>query len=334
MNHPRLLIVSPAFHGYWRSIQHAFERIGFTVSCVPYDALGSTSAKLAHKVLDELPAQMGLTTSHAERASTKHALEALRDSRPDQVLIIRGDGLGAAFWDQLAATGTPNTLWLYDELRRMRLPDERLETVDHLVSYSHHDIAELATRGVNAHFLANAFDPDLGFHPIPTDAVVFVGARHPNREAALTALHQAGIPVLAHGREWSTHWFDRLRTWEIRRPDIPTGRDIPLSQSLGLAAGALAGLNMHQNQDGFTMRTFEVPGVGGLQLIDRPDVEEFYDPGREVLTFTSHAELVDLVRRAQRDVGWAEAIRAAGRARTLAHHTFDHRARTLAHLWA
>ena len=37
-------------------------------------------------------------------------------------------------------------------------------------------------------------------------------------------------------------------------------------------AGARANVNIHGDQDGFTMRTFETCGVGALQLVDRADV--------------------------------------------------------------
>lgn len=81
------------------------------------------------------------------------------------------------------------------------------------------------------------------------------------------------------------------------------------------------------------MRTFEACGAGALQLIDRPDVAEFYDPDEEIVVYGSPDELVDLAWRAVRDRGWARSIGARARARTLAEHTFDHRVRVLEKLW-
>ena len=48
-------------------------------------------------------------------------------------------------------------------------------------------------------------------------------------------------------------------------------------------AGAAANLNIHHDQHGSTMRTFEILGAGGLQLVDREDVAVHYEPGTEVL---------------------------------------------------
>ena len=73
--------------------------------------------------------------------------------------------------------------------------------------------------------------------------------------------------------------------------------------------------------------------MGAVQLIDRADVSALYEPDREVAVFASEDELVELAQRAVADRVWADGLRAAGRARTLAEHTFDHRARDLEQLW-
>ena len=168
---------------------------------------------------------------------------------------------------------------------------------------------------------------------MPSDEVVFVGARYPGREALLTDLATSGVPVRAYGRDWSGHPVDRLRTWRLRQPPVPHGRDLPRADAYAVMAGARATLNVHGDQDGFTMRTFEACGVGALQLVDRADVSRHYEPGVELAVFGSPEEAAELARRAATDRPWADGLRAAGRARTLAEHTFVHRARDLEALW-
>lgn len=80
-------------------------------------------------------------------------------------------------------------------------------------------------------------------------------------------------------------------------------------------------------------RTFDIAGVGGLQLVDRSDVAEFYEPGREVLVYGSVAEAVDLVDRARNEPEWANGIRTAARRRTLAEHTIGRRCRRMIELF-
>nr|WP_281368091.1 glycosyltransferase [Helcobacillus massiliensis] len=91
-----------------------------------------------------------------------------------------------------------------------------------------------------------------------------------------------------------------------------------------------ATLNIHGDQDGFTMRTFEACGVGAVQIIDRADVEGLYEPGRELLVASSADEAVDQAQRIVTDPSWARTIREAGKRRTLAEHTLVHRAEQLA----
>lgn len=328
----RLLLVTPEFHGYWRSIESAFAQLGYDAHTVRYDRLGTRRDKLHHKLAVELPARVTRRGHNGvdERASSR-VLAALDAVRPDVVLTIKGDVFSDAVWERLLRT--PHILWLLDERERTRFTDATLATLSPVVSYSSAEASAMAALGVDAHYVPNAYDPDVQFTPIPSDDVVFVGARYPVRERIMVDLAAAGVPVRAYGRDWSRHPVDRLRTWSWRRPAVPGHRDIPLSTAFGVMAGAAASVNIHSKQDGFAYRTFESSGVGGVQLIDRPEVAEFYDPGIEVAVYRDAAELADLARRALSDPMWASGLRERGRARTLAEHTFVHRARRLEPLW-
>lgn len=331
----RLLLITPAFHGYYRSIARAFEGAGYQVAVHCYDDFETVADKVRNKALVELPSRLGFDgASRAEAWATERALVALGDARPDRLVVIKGDTLGAAFWEKVERLRIPRILWLYDDLSRHRYTDDFLRNIGPVVSYSRTEAKALAERGVNASFLPNAFDPALAPPPTKRTAeIVFVGSRYPNRVALLEALRDADVPVRAYGRQWSHHPFDRMRTWELERPSLPAERDIPLDQAYEVQAEAAASINIHGLQAGLAMRTFEVPGMGGLQLVDRPDVAEFYDPGTETLVFEGQEELVELSQRALRDRPWAERIRAAGRRRTLAEHTFAHRIAVLEERW-
>lgn len=323
MTATRLLLVSPAFHGYWRSIQAALEQLGYDVTACLYDEHATLADKARNKLSFELPTRFGLDGQSARvNHATNRAAEAVEAVRPAVTVVIKGDVLDHRFWDALDRVGSRRLLWLYDELRRTSWDDTGLGRVGLIASYSHADVATLTERGLVAHHLPLAFDAERPYLPVPSPEVVFVGARYPNREQALIALRQAGVPVRAFGRDWSKHPADRLRTWTWSRPGIPAGRDVSLEHAYGLMAGAAATVNIHGDQDGFTMRTFEASGVGGVQLIDRHEVSAFYNPGEEVAVFSGVDELAELARRAMTDATWSRHLRAAARRRTLAHHTF------------
>ena len=327
----RLLLLSPVFHGYWRSIERAFTGLGYAVTTVAYDAHPGVANRVRAKVAHDLPERLGGSDARRRAQHTARAVQAVRSLDPDVVLVVKGDAFDGAFWDLVA--GRRRALWLYDELRRTAHTDASLAAAGPVASYSPDDVHTLTARGLTAVHVPLAHDPDVPFTARESDEVVFVGARYPAREALLTSLAAAGVPVRAHGRDWSGHPVDRLRTWRLHQPHVPHGRDLPRGEAYAVMAGARATLNVHGDQDGFTMRTFEACGVGALQLVDRADVSRHYEPGVEVAVFGSPGEAAELAGRAAADRAWARAMRAAGRARTLAEHTFTHRATALEALW-
>lgn len=331
----RILLVGPSFHGYTATVAGCLEQRGHLVTTHVYDQRPSLGARVRGKVVEELPERLGLGNSwpKVQARATAAAIGALRTVRPSVVLAIKADVLTAAFWTEVKGAGALAHLWLYDEVRRMRIDPEVLGVVDVLTSYSARDTADLTASGVPTSHVANGFDSDLRWSRKQSKDIVFIGARYPNREQLLVNLHERSIPVLAVGRDWSHHPVDRVRTWDIRRPSVPASRDISRSASYGLMGGAAASINMHFNQDGFTMRTFEIPGTGGVQLIDRADVSTLYDPDREVAVWESVDEAAELCRRALTDRRWASAIGEAGQRRTLAEHTMRHRVAEIEALW-
>ncbi|MCS6711630.1 glycosyltransferase family 1 protein [Brachybacterium sp. EF45031] len=149
-------------------------------------------------------------------------------------------------------------------------------------------------------------------------------------------LAEAGVPVRVYGRDWSGAWQDRLRTWRWRTPGLPSGRDLGRADAYGVMAASAATLNIHGDQDGFTIRTFETAGVGGVQLVDRTEVSRYYEPGVEVEVFDGadgSDGIVEVTRRLLADPARAARMREAARRRTLAEHTLTHRAAQLTELW-
>lgn len=334
MSGPRIVLLAPGFHGYARSIARGFEDIGTDIAVHEYDRLDGFAAKLRHKAGVELPAKLLRRPDPGVQAG-KQTAAFIRSHRPDIVLIIRGDALSEEVHDAITQVGARPILWLWDEVRRTRHTEASLDRYDQLISYSPLDTEAFMATGRSCVHVANAFDPSMTpALPRHGNRLLFIGARYPRRQELLEALAAASVPTLAVGRDWSRHPMDRARTWQWARPAVPSTRDADRLTGYAMTAGAPGAINIHGDQDGFTMKTFEAPGVGGVQLVDRADVDQFYEPGTEVLVFDGAEELIDLGRRLIRDDRWGDRIRAAGQARTLAEHTFAHRARQVAELWA
>lgn len=332
----KLLIITPAFHDYYVAFSQAFAYLGYRVRVCKYDEFATWPAKFHNKLRFELPTKFGKNTLEQRRTwSTQRAMGALRSTDPDEVLIIRGDLLGEAVFQDLESRRIPYAVWFYDEFSRMEKHSVDMSRIPAVASYSSLDTEALKLKGINSHHIPLGFDSLSLYSPGGNrNEVSFIGARYPNRENLLVELHQLGVPVRAFGRDWSRDFRDQIRTWGERRPDIPSGRDLDRRQAYGVMEGSLSTLNMHYNQDGFTMRTFEAAGVGAVQLIDRADVSEMYAPGEEVLVFSDAVEAAEEIAKIRLDGRRARRIRSAAQKRTLAEHTLVHRAKVLSEIFS
>lgn len=332
----RLLLISPKFHGYHAAMGRAFEALGYEVSVYGYDAVDATLEKVWNKARFELPAKIrGTGELQSAQTVSRRAAQRVREVSPDVVLVVRGDTLNEDFWATAAADGRRAAVWMYDEMSRTAFDLEVVEPYARLATFSARDTKKLLGLGVDALHVPLGYDDTMEpvTSEVGTGVVSFLGAPSAKREGALVALRDAGVPVKAWGRGWSDHPFDRARTWRLRPSGLPNGREIPGALAHTVMRNSIGTLNIHGDQDGFTMRTFEAAGTGAVQFIDRADVSDFYTPGEEVLVFENNEELVEIARRVAARPQDFVSLREAARRRTLAEHTLTHRAKQLEMLW-
>lgn len=334
----RVLVVSPGFHGYASSLERTLVSLGYDARAHVYDHAHSAIDRVGIRALHTRPQSAQAHT--AQSAVSDRAMSVLREHRPDAVLVVRGDLLDDRWWEALESSKAKRVVWFYDELRRMRYTADRLQTIGPIATYSPLDAAVLQQKGLPARCVPLAFDALQPVDRRSVPAVTMIGARYPSRESVMRRLTEAGVPTIAYGRDWSRHPLDVLRTRFFTHPGSKTARQLDRSAAYGVMQGSIATLNLHGDQDGFTMRTFEAAGVGGVQICDRTDVAQFYevvgadDPSGEVFAFRDEAELTTICQRIIADSAFTERIRARARAHTLAHHTLAHRLAELAAMWA
>ncbi|WP_025699813.1 CgeB family protein, partial [Paenibacillus durus] len=77
-------------------------------------------------------------------------------------------------------------------------------------------------------------------------------------------------------------------------------------------------------------RTFEIAASGTLQLSDvRDDLASFYNPGEEIVTFSTPQEMIDKIRYYLTHEEERQAIVLKGLERTLRDHTYPKRVNQL-----
>jgi spore maturation protein CgeB len=108
------------------------------------------------------------------------------------------------------------------------------------------------------------------------------------------------------------------------QPDILFGR-----QMLEEISRHRIGFNIHAEAAGdyaANVRMFEVAGSGTLLVSDhKKGIEELYEPGKEILTFKSGEECVEVLQWALDHPDEADRIAAAGQKRTLEEHSVEKR---------
>lgn len=182
------------------------------------------------------------------------------------------------------------------------------------------------------HPIYNGLDPDV-HRPVPPDPsfacdLVFLGNRLPDREERVDRFFVAAAERLPDQR-----FILGGSGWEGKRlpPNVRWIGHVPTALHNVLNCSARFVLNIHRAamaRNGYSpaTRLFEAAGAGACQITDAwPGIEEFFEPGKEVLVARDGEEVVRWVREV--DDGTARAIGRAARARALRDHSYDGRAR-------
>lgn len=139
-------------------------------------------------------------------------------------------------------------------------------------------------------YLPFGYDPEL-FYPeggsdAETSDLFFAGTADPIRIEYVSRAVDAGLKVRVHGNYWNRN--AKTRPFARGQADIPT-----LRRGIGSCKVALC-LVRHENRDGNSMRSYEVPAVGACMVVE--DTEEhreiFGEEGLRVVYFRSPAEMV------------------------------------------
>jgi spore maturation protein CgeB len=95
--------------------------------------------------------------------------------------------------------------------------------------------------------------------------------------------------------------------------------------SLGFATAGASHLS-EKRLTHLRLREFEAPMSGALYLTeDQPELHEYFEPGKEVLTYTDKHDLLETTRYYLAHQEQSERIRHAGWRRAVQEHTWQHR---------
>lgn len=336
-------LVSAYWNGaatYYRGILHALARRGHRITFYEPDAYG----RQEHRDIDD-PDWARVVVYPGEGEEGVH--RALEEARSAD-LVVKASGVGV--FDELLEREVltlrrPETMvvfWDVDApatLERIRLdPDDQFRALipryDLVFTYGGGEPVVREYEGWGARGcvpIYNALDPATHF-PVPRDAqfeadLAFLGNRLPDREARVEEFFlevAAGLPdrrFLLGGNGWA----DRQLPANIRYLGHIYTHDHNAFNSSPRAV-----LNINRSSMAATgysppTRIFEAAGAGACIITDRwAGIEEFLEPGREVLVAGSGAEVAGALE--ELDERRARSIGEAALERIRAEHTYEHRA--------
>ncbi len=177
----------------------------------------------------------------------------------------------------------------------------------------------------------NALDPDT-HHPVPYDSrfdtdLTFLGNRLPDREARVEQFFLDAAARLPDRRFLlaGNGWHDKPVPPNVRAIGHVYTADHNALNCSGLAVLNISRQSMAEMGYSPATRVFEAAGAAACLITDAwVGIEEFLEPGTEVLVARDGAEVAEHVAALTKDR--AQAIGQAALRRVLAEHTYDNRA--------
>lgn len=335
-------LVSAYWNGaatYYRGIIKALRQLGHEIVFYEPDAF----ERQAHRDMND-PEWARVVVYSPDECGVNEALAAAKKSD----LIIKASGVGVfdSFLEEaVAALKRENNVVVYWDVdapatleRLHENPDDALRKVlpqyDMVLTYGGGPkvVAEfLALNARKCIPVYNALDPDTHFPVNPDEAwsadLTFLGNRLPDRESRVENFFFApatGLPeknFLLGGNGWK----DKAMPGNVRYVG-----HVYTSDHNRVNSSCLAVLNINREsmaRYGFSppTRIFEAAGAGACIISDSwPGIEEFLEPGKEILVADSAEEVVSILKAL--DTATARSIGRAALSRVTTHHTYAHRA--------
>lgn len=333
----RVMLVGPIYGGSETTFRYAaaaLENLGVDVSL--FDASEFAPAYLK---LD------GVTSNDVHRRQLKsifsgmlgEAVLARADHiKPDLIVVMAQAPLEISAMQRLKKLKTPIAYWFVENFHSMKYWEEIAPMCDYFFTIQRGEFFEKlkAAHVRNVSYLPQAASP-AHHRPLRLNAadrehygsnLSFMGAGYPNRQHFFHGLLDYDFKV------WGTEWDLnsevglRLQNKNVR---------LEPGEYIKIFSASRINLNLHSSTmhagidpvgDFVNPRVFEIAACGGFSLVDnRDELPPLMEPGREIETFSTLAELREKVEYYLGRQDDRRKIAQAGRKRVLEDHTFEYR---------
>ena len=300
------------------------ENVAFTLREMGHEVITAPrpSSIIDHRVLHLLQQAYDAYAPNRLTHQEKWLLKTYRTIKPDVVLALT-QSIREEILVQLQRDHIATISWWGDTAANMRKEGLLCKGWDLIFIKDKYAAFKLNTLGLPAHYLPEAMNPQWhkwNFTSIDA-SLLFAGSVYDYRHYLIRRLAEENfdIKLFGHG---TPRWA---------RPSVKAvfQKKYIIKEEKSLYFGtSLACINSTAMSEGNSVncRAFEIAGAGGLQIMEyRQAIEDCFDPGKEIVTFSTFEELTDHIRRFQKDGDAAMKIRKAGFDRANAQHTYRHR---------
>jgi spore maturation protein CgeB len=226
-------------------------------------------------------------------------------------------------------------MWCYDKATAFPAVVEGAAHYDLFYVFESSDVPELGEHGVNVTFLPMGYDPTY-YNELDEDETIdvsFVGSLNDRRkrllERVVTELPDVNLQIW--GNNWS--WYDPFAQFEYRLRRRKLGNcihnhNLPAASVNEVYNQSKICVNIHgpHSKRAMNPRTFEILGSGAFELVDyKPRLFEQLDIGKEILTYETADEFVEMIDYYLDDRVKRNEIAARGHQRAQTDHTYSDR---------
>jgi spore maturation protein CgeB len=268
---------------------------------------------------------------HFRSQKSQILLKQVSELSPDVVFCLNINFLTNRFVKRIKSLGAV----VVGQIASPLPPLNFYKSYDHIFSAHPGQVEHFRKVGVSSSWLPLAFDKsqlepfDQTGWPERTRDLTFVGTfgRHQRNTGPLLKAISKEIPTL------QIFTFSNLKP--LKRLGLVSffkGRAWGPEMYKILAESKIV-INRHGPvADGYSVnfRMFEATGMGALLITEQgKNTSDLFEPGKEVLTYASVSEAVQVLKTALADFDKYESVAAAGQRRTLTEHTYEQRAKAI-----
>lgn len=304
----------------------AFEQNGHTVKIVDYEKLDNG---LIPKILGK---------AYSKKTRHQNLEKHINKERPDAILFCISDII---FDFDFIKSFYKGLILVYDWDGPNWSPYKDLswvKSIDFIFTVSKLSQRQLKQKNIDSFYLPHGVDSNFYSHKIINDSehnkyystVSFVGRPTQRRNEYLSEITDYGLKL------WGRRWHDKVKCPKDKLQKCNSyDKDIFEEEVVKVYNASDLYVNilrepLDKPPTILSLQTFAVPSCGTCLIQEWvEELDKAFEDRKEILSFKTKEEFVQLIKKYSKDRNTARNIGIAGRERILAQHTHIHRAKEL-----